>query len=212
MGVFIRATLAALIVAVTAFIPSPAGAHETRAIGPYELVVGWGDEPNYTTFKNSVQMIVSDAKTGKPILDLGGTVEVEVTAGAESTALAMEPDFLPGVFGEPGDYRAWLTPTRSGEYSFHFTGTIGDTEIDEMFTCGEETFDCPVDVQEIQFPAQDPSTGELAGRLDRELPRVELRALDEASSARTVGYVGAGLGAVGLIVAAVALRGGRARS
>jgi hypothetical protein len=210
----VAATAAAILVAMSLAAPA-ALAHETRKVGPYEFTVGWGDEPIYTGFKNSVQMILADAKSGDPVNELGGTVEAEVIFGDASTTLEMEPNFLPGVFGEEGDYRAWVIPTRTGEYSYRFTGSINDTDIDEAFTCGEETFDCPVDAGEIEFPERDPSRAELAGRLERELPRVNAdasAASDDASSAQTLSYVGIGLGGLGLLVALAALLRGRGRA
>lgn len=212
--------LAVLCAGVLLSAALPATAHESRKVGPYEFVVGWGEEPVYTGFKNSIQLILSDAKTGKPVNDLEDTLDVEVAFGDETTTLTMEPNFVPGVFGEEGDYRAWLTPTRPGEYTFRFVGTIGDTNIDDSFTSGPDTFDSPVDEREIQFPAQDPSTAELASRLERELPRVEQEATavaqdaaDDVSQAQTVSYVALALGLVGVILGAIALtRSSRGRS
>jgi hypothetical protein len=210
----VAAMTAAMLVAMSLAAPA-ALAHETRKVGPYEFTVGWGDEPIYTGFKNSVQMILADARTGDPVNELDGTVEAEVIFGDASTSLEMEPNFLPGVFGEEGDYRAWIVPTRTGEYSYRFTGSINGTDIDETFMCGEETFDCPVDTGEIEFPERDPSRAELAGRLERELPRVNAdasAASDDASSAQTLSYVGIGLGGLGLLVALAALLRGRGRA
>jgi hypothetical protein len=201
--------LAAMLSVATAL---PALAHETRKVGPYEFTVGWGDEPTYTGFKNSVQLILANAKTGEPVNELGGTVEVEVIFGDTSTTFEMEPDFLPGVFGEEGDYRAWMIPTRAGEYSYRFTGSINGTEIDEEFTCGEETFDCPVDAGDIEFPERDPSRAELAGRIEQELPRVAADASDasdDASTSQTLAWIAVGLGGLGLLVALAALLRGR---
>jgi hypothetical protein len=205
------AIAAVSLVAISLAAPA-APAHETRKVGRYEFTVGWGDEPVYTGFKNSVQMILADAGSGEPVNELGGTVEAEVAFGDASTTLEMEPSFLPGVFGEEGDYRAWVVPTRAGEYSYTFTGSINGTDIDETFTCGEETFDCPVDSGEIEFPERDPSRAELAGRLEQELPRIAgdaSAASDDASTSQTLSYVGIGLGGLGLLVALAALLRGR---
>jgi hypothetical protein len=207
--------LVALFGIVSALIlggASGAAAHETRKVGPYEFTVGWGDEPTYTTYKNSVQLLIADAKSGEPFNNLEDTLDVEVTFGDQSTTMPVEPDFLPGVFGEEGDYRAWLTPTRAGEYTFHFTGTVGNTEVDEEFTSGPDTFATPVDVKEVEFPVKDPTTGELAQRLTQELPRAEEAAADEADSAKTIAIVGVIVGIVGLIVAIVALVGARRKA
>jgi hypothetical protein len=210
----VAAMAAAILVAMSLAAPT-ALAHETRRVGPYEFTVGWGDEPTYTGFKNSVQLLLADAGSGEPVNELGGTVEAEVIFGDASTTLEMEPSFLPGVFGEEGDYRAWVIPTRSGEFSYRFTGSINGTDIDETFTCGDETFDCPVDSGEIEFPERDPSRAELAGRLEQEVPRLTAdasAASDDASSAQTLSYVGIGLGGLGLLVALAALLRGRGRT
>jgi hypothetical protein len=207
----VAAITAATLVAMGLAAPA-ARAHETREVGPYEFVVGWGDEPIYTGFKNSVQMLLSETRTGRPVNELGGTVEIEIIFGDASTTLEMEPSFLPGVFGEEGDYRAWVVPTRAGEYSYRFTGSINGTGIDETFTCGEETFDCPVDTGEIEFPERDPSRAELAGRIEQEIPRIAgdaSAASDDASTSQTLSYVGIGLGGLGLLVALAALFRGR---
>jgi hypothetical protein len=207
----VAAMAAAILVAVSLVAPA-ALAHETRKVGPYEFTVGWGDEPIYTGFKNSVQMILADARSGEPVNELGGTVEVEIIFGDATTTLEMEPSFLPGAFGEEGDYRAWVVPTRAGEYSYRFTGSINGTDIDETFTCGEETFDCPVDTGEIEFPERDPSRAELAGRIEQEIPRIAgdaSAASDDASTSQTLSYVGIGLGGLGLLVALAALLLGR---
>lgn len=183
-----------------------ATAHEGREVGEVHLVVGWGDEPAYVGFKNSVQVRVTDHDE-EPVTDIGG-LEVEVSFGPEKRMFALEPNFRVGAFGEPGDYRAWFLPTRPGTYSFRLTGRIQGRKINEKFTCGERTFDCMKDVAEVQFPAKDPSTGQLAERLDREFPRAERRiaaAADDADSARLLGIIGIALG-VSAIVAALLRR------
>jgi hypothetical protein len=42
--------LAAVVVVVAA---APAMAHERQAVGSFQMVVGWGDEPAYTGSENS---------------------------------------------------------------------------------------------------------------------------------------------------------------
>ena len=192
---------------------APASAHETRAGGPVRFVVGWGDEPTYTGFKNSVQVTVSEA-SGAPVTDLGDTLTVEVIKGEDKTTLPLVPNFRVGAFGTPGDYRAWLTPTRPGGYTFHLMGTVRGQKVDETFTSSKTTFNDVEDVTTIAFPAKDPSTGQLATRIDREVPRLETalqEAEDRADSAQTLALVGVAVGAAGLLVAAGALIVGRRR-
>jgi hypothetical protein len=133
---------------------------------------------------------------------------VEVVKGEDRTTLPLVPNFRVGAFGTPGDYRAWLTPTRPGGYTFHLTGNVRGQKIDETFTSSKTTFNDVEDVASIAFPAKDPSTGQLATRLDREVPRLETAVQDaesRADTAQTLALLGLGVGAVGLLAAAGAL-------
>jgi hypothetical protein len=198
---------------------APAAAHESREVGPYEFLVGWGDEPTFTGSKNSVELTITHLRSGKPLLDLGGELEVDVIFGDASTTLAMEPSFVPGVFGEPGVYEADITPTRAGEYTFHFHGTVEGMDVDEEFTSGPDTFGSPVELQEIMFPVADPSNAELAERLDQEVSRLEnavdvaASVEDDVSSVRTVSFVALGVGLLALVVGiAMMIRSTRSRA
>src|ERR671918_2173910 len=179
---------------------SPASAHESRKVGPYEFVVGWSDEPTFTGAKNAVGLNISDFQTEKPITEkLPVELEVEVIfEDASSGPLTMEPSF-----SDPSFFEAELAPTRPGEYTFHFTGTVGDLEVDEEFTSGPDTFGSPHELREIQFPVQDPNTAELAERLDQEIPRVQEEAVAAAQNAtesddsgQTLAVIALGLGVI----------------
>ncbi|MGI8984894.1 MAG: hypothetical protein ACR2HM_10235, partial [Acidimicrobiales bacterium] len=203
---------ACVVAAVLAFaVLQPALAHEPRASGVLRFVVGWGDEPAYTGFRNGVQVTVSDAAGGAPVTDTTGTLKVEVAKGSEKTTLPLEANF-----GEsPGEYRAWLTPTRPGSYTFRLTGSVRGQPVDESFSSSPTTFDEVADSTVIQFPAKDPTIGQLATRLDREVPRLaadaealgaELRATTErAASARRIDIGGAIATAFAVLTAFAAL-------
>jgi hypothetical protein len=209
---FMRVTTVATCAGLALLMASPAFAHETRTVGDYEFVVGFADEPAYAGSKNGVGVAITDAKTGDPVVK-GVELEVELGFGDETMTLPVEPEFLVGVFGEPGTYGAPFFPTRSGPYTFHFTGTVAGQDIDESFTSGPDTFGEAEDPGEVSFPARDPSTGELAERLDQEVPRLTA-AVDDAESAadgaKTLTIVALIVGALGLIVGALALARGRA--
>lgn len=192
---------------------APALAHEGRNLGDLEMEVGWGTEPALAGQMNSALILL--VHDGEPVVDLGDTLEFEVTFGDQTQPFPIEPFFEPGEFGTLGDYRAWFIPTRPGEYTFHFFGTIDGEDVDETFAPGPGGFEEVESPQSIQFPEQEPTTGELAERIDREVPRLtssigDVRAsanavADDASSAKTLGFIGIIVGAVGLIVAIVAL-------
>ena len=204
----IRSVAAAgLAVAMLVLAAGPAAAHEERKVDGLEMVVGFGQEPAYAGQPNSVQLLLF--RGGQPVTDLGDSLKVAVGFGDSTKDLSIEPFFEIGEFGTPGDYRAWFFPTRPGSYSFHFSGSIGKTKIDETFTSGPKTFSDVVSPSDVEFPVQDPTTGELAERIDREVPRLQSSiqdangaasaASDDASSARTVAVIGVVLGALGSI-------------
>jgi hypothetical protein len=206
------AGVAGLLLALGA---APASAHEERKVGKYALAVGFGDEPAYTGEKNSVQMFLHDA-SDKPVVDLGDTLKVDVSQGSDDTqtlSLGMEPNFEVGEFGTPGDYRAWFIPTTPGAYTFHFTGTIKGQRIDQRFTSSPTTFDEVKDPAEVEFPAKDPTTGQLSARVDRETTRLSQaltasqeqarKADDAAGTARLLAIIGLVVGALGLVAAGV---------
>ena len=209
LAAMVAAALAALLIPLLA---GPAAAHEEKTVGKYHFVVGFGDEPAYAGEKNSVQLLLADAKD-KPVTDLSDTLKVEVTSGsAEPLQLTVEPFFEVGEFGTPGDYRAWFIPTAPGSYSFHFTGTIKGQKIDQTFKSGPQTFSDIEDPGQVQYPAKQPTTGQLATRVDREAGRVDAalaaerdQARDDAASARALAVIGLVVGALGLLVAIAAL-------
>jgi hypothetical protein len=171
---------------MTAFLlalPMAASAHETQRVERFRLTIGWGDEPVFSGLKNSVEIDVADA-SGAPVTDPGGSLAAEISFGSQRIVLPLQP-----AGDRPGKFRAWLVPTRPGSYSFHITGTLKGQAIDVTSTCSDRTFDCVTDASEIQFPAKDPSAGQLAERLSRELPRAQ-RALETAGSARRLAIVG----------------------
>jgi hypothetical protein len=213
--------IAAAILAGVLALPAPAAlAHEGRSQGELEMEAGFGTEPAYAGQPNSVQLIL--VHDGEPVVDLGDTLDVEVSFGDQTQQFTLEPNFAVGEFGDPGDYRAWFIPTRAGRYTFHFRGTIQGEEVDQTFTSGPRTFGDVDDPKQIEFPVQDPTNGELAERIDQEVPRLtaateEVRTVagaaadgaqsagDDASSAKTFAILALAVGVLGVLLAAGAL-------
>jgi hypothetical protein len=193
-------------------------AHEERTVGKYHFAVGFGSEPAYTGEENSVQLFLHDSKDN-PVTDLGDSLKVEVKYGNQSLSLPIEPFFEVGEFGIPGDYRAWFFPTQPGDYTFHFTGSIKGQQVDESFTSGPQTFSPVEDPTGVEFPVKEPTVGDVAARLTREVPRLtaqisaaKAEAEHRADSARTMGIIGLVVGLVGLVIAVLALVSSRRRS
>jgi hypothetical protein len=195
-GSRLRAVCAAGVVAgcLTLGVATPAAAHEERSVAGYDWTVGFGDEPTFAGYPNSVSLFLT--KGGHPVTELPGELNVAVEFGDQAKDLELVPNFEVGEFGTPGDYRAFFIPTRPGTYTFHFTGTLGGAKVDESFTSSPKTFDEAENPTAEEFPVQDPTAGELAERIDREVPRLTDRidsaaasAQDRASTATTIAVV-----------------------
>ena len=187
-------------------------AHETRKVGAYTMTVGWGDEPPYVGFKNAVQVTVKDSAR-KAVTGLGDDLKVEVIFGDQKTAaMALtESDEI------PGQYMASVIPTRPGNYTFHFVGSIRKQGVNQSFTSSEKTFDPVAEATDVEFPAKDPSPAQLAEQLTRLSPRIDAaqttsrEAVSAASQSRTLAILGIVLGALGLVVSVASRRRGTGR-
>jgi hypothetical protein len=201
----VSAAAAASALALLAVVP--ASAHEVRPVGAYVFTVGWLHEPAYADEQNAVQFLLKDS-TGKAVTDLTDSLKVEVIyQGQKMPALSLSPTFDPDTgLGMPGEYLASVIPTRPGNYTFHFVGTIGSQAIDQSFTSSDSTFDPVKDPTAVEFPAADPTRAQISQRLDRVDPRIAAaqttatNAADLARNLASIGIVLGALGTVGLIV------------
>jgi hypothetical protein len=222
----IRAKLvAAAVLAAAALLlmPGIASAHEEKEVGPYTLAVGFGTEPDtYAGQPNSVQLLLS--KDGKPVVDLGDTLQVVVEFGDQSSdPMTLDPFFEIGEIGIPGDYRAFFVPSQPGDYTFHITGTIHGTKVDESFSSGPKTFSSVQDISTATFPqVQAPTNANLAARIQTESDRTSTAltaatiaatsSKDAADSAKTTGLIAVVVGVIALIVGVIALSASRKKA
>jgi hypothetical protein len=218
MALAVVAAVPALFVALTA---APASAHVLKTAGPYHLLIGFGSEPTYAGEQNSVFLLLTNAKTGAPIVDegLGDTLKVQVGFGTQTKLLPLVSSFDPDSGqGTKGVYNAYFIPTVPGDYTFHFSGTIHTTKVNITVKSSPTTFDSAHDPAGIQFPQQAPSNLQLAQRLNAQSARLSaaIHAADNkaalASTALAVGIAGLVVGAAGLCVGGIALARGRSRS
>jgi hypothetical protein len=200
----------ALLAIGLASVATPAAAHTVKQVGPYSVAIGWVREPTYVGQLNAVQVVIKDSK-GNPVSDLSADdLKVVVsTAGQQSDPMSLAPTFDEDTgLGIPGDYEAPLIPTAPGDYTFHVTGTIHSTKIDETATSSDTTFDSVVDPSAVQFPNKLPAIGDLATKIDRVDARVQAQATaasDASSSADTAFFVGLTAGGAGVLIGLAAL-------
>jgi hypothetical protein len=193
---------AALGIALVLISGPVASAHEHLAAGDYRLTIGWADEPAYVGFRNAISVAIAD-KSESPVADAGAPLTVEVSFGEQRVSLPLE-----AVRQRSGEFRAFLLPTRAGTYAFRIVGTIRGQHVDATSTCSDKTFHCVTDTAAIQFPAKDPSLGDLAERVSRTLPRAE-RAGESATNARILALLAALASAAALVSSLVALNRSR---
>ena len=107
-------------------------------------------------------------------------------------------------------------PTQPGAYTFTLKGKLGAQKVNLAIPSGPETFGDVNDPAKAAFPAvKDPTTAQLAQRLDREATRLtgtvavataaQRAAEDTADQARLLALGGLLVGAVGLVVGGLAL-------
>ena len=164
LGVAILTSFVALLL-----VAGVADAHIVKTFGPYTVALGWVHEPTYVGEQNAVQVVIKDA-AGKAVTDLNdGDLKVTVaTGGKTSDPLDLLNTFDPDTgLGVPGDYEAPIIPTAPGDYTFHLTGSIHGTAVDETATSSDSTFNSAVDATGIQFPNQLPALTDVITRLDR---------------------------------------------
>lgn len=212
-----------------AFGGSFAEAHERRVfeIGgkQYLFVVGSLNEPVFVDDKTGVDLRVkladpanpgdSASPNAKPVLNLGETLKVEISAGEKKKEFALEP-----AYNDPGAYKAPFYPTVATTYIYRVFGTIEDNPVDLSFSCNPAghpastedktvvemgggikqtlkvgSFGCPRAPADVQFPEVVGTTADLD---------------QVSSSALHKGWSGIVIGAIALVLSLAAiLRRGR---
>lgn len=162
-------------------------AHTSVEVGSYALEVGWVDEPPIVGLKNAVFISITNKDTQQPV-DNVSTLEVTISTGGKERKLEVRPLSEDAA----GQYAADFIPTKRGTYTVKLSGKIEATDVSTS-----------VDIEEVgtpdslAFPDAQPTADEL---------KTSIAALQsEVSSARTFGVAGAALGAIGLVLAGVAL-------
>ena len=157
---------------------------------------------------NSVQLIVTHKADGDPINDPGARLTATVIYGDQEQKFPLAPTYDAAVgTGTPGEYAALIIPTAPGDYTFRVTGSVEGVKVALKVTSSPTTFSPVEEASAAQFPVKVPGTEQVAQKLDAELARVATTddVSAEVASAKTVGYVGIAVGAVGVALAVVAL-------
>jgi hypothetical protein len=181
-------SLAVAALAVLFLVPGSALAHERRTIGngKYDVVVGWDVEPAYVDLKNAAGIRIMDAGTTNPVTGAEKTLKVAIRQGASTKEFPLR-----AVFGQNGYYVADLLPTRDGDYQWMFSGSINGDQVNETFDTADGKFNKVEPQTALQFPLTLADPAQSAATVQA--------AQADAQSARTMAYVGIGVGVLGLL-------------
>jgi hypothetical protein len=211
------AALAALSLLLVSQVPG-ASAHERRTVaGKYTFVVGFINEPALLEEPNGIDLRITNAQTNDPVEGVEKTLKADIIVGGQTKTAELRARF-----GMKGAYTADLIPTKTGTWTFRFYGTVEGASVDERFESGPGRFNDVQPKSDLQFPAKQPSIGELAQQVQKggqpaeaaaqpagASPADVQHALDKATSARNTavgfGIAGIAVGVLGVLLAAYAL-------
>ena len=188
--------------------------HTVDSVGDYRVEIGWMNEPVVSGETNGIEFYVSPLipcpEISEPIKcaesqefqngieGLKKTVKIQLIYKDESITLPLSPDH-----NISGKYYAFVNPTVSGFYQANMLGTINDTPISLSMH--------PPKVAErsyIEFP--EPSDITVQQMIDGHTALIEDVSelkdfVNETNPQTDVGYIGIGMGIVGIIIALIAL-------
>lgn len=191
-GLSVLVVLCLLVVPLSVSARGPA--HEEVETGSYLLVVGWNNEPVIVGEPNGLDLFISlkdehaeeeghtegdEHAAAEGVTGAEATLKLTVEYGGVSRTYDLRP-----AFGQPGGYTASITPTREGQYTFHFTGKLGEEDVDVSVEPQEVT-----PASEFAFPEELPSARDLETKLTA--------AQAQTQTAQTLALVGVVLGVIG---------------
>jgi hypothetical protein len=194
------AVVATLLIVVLV-APSIASAHGRRTVADkYQFVVGFLAEPAFAGQQNGIDLTVcqgecqtnADGTLKNPVKDVDKMLKAEAVYNGQTFPVTLTPRFR-----ADGKYNGVFFPTKAGEYTFHFSGTVSGDKIDERFVSGKDGFGSVEEVTPLQFPAAANATSNLEQQVKD--------ASDKASSATTFGIIGIVIGVVGLLLGGAGL-------
>jgi hypothetical protein len=199
------AALAALVVfsLLAVLVPGEASAHGRRDLlnGKYQLVFGFLTEPAFSGERNGIDLTVclaacvnnADGTLKNPVKDADKTLKAEVIYGSSTVPVTLTPRFR-----ADGKYDGYFFPAKTGEYTFHFTGTINGDPVDERVVSGKDGF------SSVEEPLLVPAGAQADNGL-AQAQQAAKDAKDAAGSATIFGIAGIVVGLLGLALAGYAL-------
>jgi len=198
---------------VLGFSFSFAYAHTTIEVGPYEIEVGWQDEPPVVGILNAITIDVRDPGDVEGafmgIINAFKNLQATVVSGGASKVLDINTD------PRPGHYYAKIIPTKTGSLEIKLQGEINGIKINDIIPV-EDVESTSV----LDFPATSgSSSGQVVAltnavtSLQKDVSSIksQVGGIDtssgnfDAETAYNFGVFGISLGAAGVILAIIAM-------
>ncbi len=186
-------------------------AHTTIQVDPYEIEVGWQDEPPVMGVLNSITIHIREpgdvegVSTG--ITSAFKKLEASVVSGGASKVLDINVD------PRPGHYYAKIIPTKTGSLQVKLKGEINGIKIDSVIPIEDVESTSILDFP----PASSSSSGQDVTALKNAVTSIQkdislLKSQDDVTSTNTgdgtaynFAVFGLSLGAAGVILAIIAM-------
>ena len=186
-------------------------AHTTIQVDPYEIEVGWQDEPPVMGVLNSITIHIREpgdvegVSTG--ITSSFKKLEASVVSGGASKVLDINVD------PRPGHYYAKIIPTKTGSLQVKLKGEINGIKIDSVIPIEDVESTSVLDFP----PASSSSSGQDVTALKNAVTSIQkdislLKSQDDVTSTNTgdgttynFAVFGLSLGAAGVILAIIAM-------
>lgn len=199
-------------------MPVAASAHKEVNVGSYVFEIGWTNEPVLVGERNGLYLFITPANESDHAAESSDHDQAEEAgehdhaeetaqssqtagvAGAEAT-LEFAVEYggvrktypLRPVVDQPGQYTADLIPTREGQYTFIFSGSVNGEAIELEFEPEEVE-----PVGDLAFPEAPLSEAQLTAQLAAVQAQANTSQMI-AIGGVVLGLVGAGLGVYGLV-------------
>jgi len=183
-------------------------AHTSEQVGPYEIEVGWEDEPPVVRLPNFIVFEISESpsegvKSG--ITNAFKNMDVTIKFGGVSKEL----DILTDV--KPGHYKSKIIPTKTGSIVLQFNGEINGVPV-ELTLHPEAVENTAI----LDFPPRQASSNEEIGSLKNAMSSLQQEVNDIKSGSISIesttdgntynfAVFGLSLGAAAIILAIIAM-------
>ena len=196
------------------FCFSFAYAHTTVEVGPYEIVIGWQDEPPVVGIFNAITIDVREPGdvegVSMGITNAFKNMQATVVSGGASKVLDINTD------PRPGHYYAKIIPTKTGSLEIKLQGEINGIEVNDVIPIEDVESTSVLDFPTTSGSSSGQEVTALKNAVtsiqkDVSLIKSQVGGIDtssgnfDAETAYNFGVFGMSLGAAGVILAIIAM-------